>query len=45
MACVALLPTCPLAQPMQRYLPELVTKIEPILEKHVDFGRRNFPSE
>jgi sulfite reductase (NADPH) hemoprotein beta-component len=34
MACVAL-PTCPLAlAEAQRYLPELVTKIEPILEKH-----------
>ena len=34
MACVAL-PTCPLAlAEAQRYLPELVTKIEPILAKH-----------
>ncbi|MQP24615.1 NADPH-dependent assimilatory sulfite reductase hemoprotein subunit [Flavobacterium sp. LMO8] len=34
MACVAL-PTCPLAlAEAQRYLPELVTKIEPLLEKH-----------
>ena len=34
MACVAL-PTCPLAlAEAQRYLPELVTKIEPILVKH-----------
>lgn len=34
MACVAL-PTCPLALAEgQRYLPELVTKIEPLLEKH-----------
>lgn len=34
MACVAL-PTCPLAlAEAQRYLPELVTKIEPVLEKH-----------
>jgi sulfite reductase (NADPH) hemoprotein beta-component len=34
MACVAL-PTCPLAlAEAQRYLPELITKIEPILEKH-----------
>ena len=34
MACVAL-PTCPLAlADAQRYLPELVTKIEPLLEKH-----------
>lgn len=34
MACVAL-PTCPLAlAEAQRYLPDLVTKIEPILEKH-----------
>ena len=34
MACVAL-PTCPLALAEgQRYLPELVTKIEPILEKY-----------
>jgi sulfite reductase (NADPH) hemoprotein beta-component len=34
MACVAL-PTCPLAlAEAQRYLPELVTKIEPILEKY-----------
>jgi len=34
MACVAL-PTCPLAlAEAQRYLPELVTKIEPILETH-----------
>ena len=34
MACVAL-PTCPLAlAEAQRYLPELVTKIEPILAKY-----------
>ena len=34
MACVAL-PTCPLAlAEAQRYLPELVTKIEPLLAKH-----------
>lgn len=34
MACVAL-PTCPLAlAEAQRYLPELVTKIEPLLLKH-----------
>lgn len=34
MACVAL-PTCPLAlAEAQRYLPKLVTKIEPILEKY-----------
>lgn len=34
MACVAL-PTCPLAlAEAQRYLPELVTKIEPILSKY-----------
>ncbi len=34
MACVAL-PTCPLAlAEAQRYLPELVTKIEPFLEKY-----------
>lgn len=34
MACVAL-PTCPLAlAEAQRYLPELVTKIEPFLAKH-----------
>ncbi|MNK42466.1 Sulfite reductase [NADPH] hemoprotein beta-component [compost metagenome] len=34
MACVAL-PTCPLAlAEAQRYLPELVTKIEPLLDKH-----------
>ncbi|MEC4004566.1 NADPH-dependent assimilatory sulfite reductase hemoprotein subunit [Flavobacterium sp. SUN052] len=34
MACVAL-PTCPLALAEgQRYLPELVTKIEPLLEKY-----------
>lgn len=34
MACVAL-PTCPLAlAEAQRYLPELVTKIEPLLQKH-----------
>ena len=34
MACVAL-PTCPLAlAEAQRYLPELVTKIEPLLEKY-----------
>ena len=34
MACVAL-PTCPLAlAEAQRYLPELVTKIDPILEKY-----------
>ena len=34
MACVAL-PTCPLAlAEAQRYLPELVTKIEPILQKY-----------
>ena len=34
MACVAL-PTCPLALAEgQRYLPELVTKIEPILQKY-----------
>ena len=34
MACVAL-PTCPLAlAEAQRYLPELVTKIEPYLEKY-----------
>ncbi len=34
MACVAL-PTCPLAlAEAQRYLPELVTKIEPILKKY-----------
>lgn len=34
MACVAL-PTCPLAlAEAQRYLPELVTKIDPLLEKH-----------
>jgi len=34
MACVAL-PTCPLAlAEAQRYLPDLVTKIEPILEKY-----------
>jgi sulfite reductase (NADPH) hemoprotein beta-component len=34
MACVAL-PTCPLALAEgQRYLPELVSKIEPLLEKH-----------
>ena len=34
MACVAL-PTCPLAlAEAQRYLPDLVTKIEPLLEKH-----------
>jgi sulfite reductase (NADPH) hemoprotein beta-component len=33
-ACVAL-PTCPLAlAEAQRYLPELITKIEPLLEKH-----------
>ncbi|MFP5436358.1 MAG: NADPH-dependent assimilatory sulfite reductase hemoprotein subunit [Bacteroidia bacterium] len=34
MACVAL-PTCPLAlAEAQRYLPELVTKLEPLLERH-----------
>lgn len=34
MACVAL-PTCPLAlAEAQRYLPSLITKIEPLLEKH-----------
>lgn len=34
MACVAL-PTCPLAlAEAQRYLPELITKIEPLLIKH-----------
>lgn len=34
MACVAM-PTCPLAlAEAQRYLPVLVTKIEPLLEKH-----------
>ena len=34
MSCVAL-PTCPLAlAEAQRYLPELITKIEPVLEKH-----------
>jgi sulfite reductase (NADPH) hemoprotein beta-component len=34
MACVAM-PTCPLAlAEAQRYLPELVTKIEPLLKKH-----------
>ncbi len=34
MACVAL-PTCPLAlAEAQRYLPELVTKIEPLLQKY-----------
>jgi sulfite reductase (NADPH) hemoprotein beta-component len=34
MACVAL-PTCPLAlAEAQRYLPELITKVEPLLEKH-----------
>jgi sulfite reductase (NADPH) hemoprotein beta-component len=34
MACVAL-PTCPLAlAEAQRYLPELVTKIEPLLAKY-----------
>ncbi len=34
MACVAL-PTCPLAlAEAQRYLPELITKIEPLLHKH-----------
>ncbi|OJU41456.1 MAG: sulfite reductase subunit beta [Bacteroidales bacterium 45-6] len=34
MACVAL-PTCPLAlAEAQRYLPELITKIEPLLKKH-----------
>jgi sulfite reductase (NADPH) hemoprotein beta-component len=34
MACVAL-PTCPLAMAeAERYLPELVSKIEPLLEKH-----------
>lgn len=34
MACVAL-PTCPLAlAEAQRYLPELISKVEPILEKH-----------
>lgn len=34
MACVAL-PTCPLAlAEAQRYLPDLITKIEPILEKY-----------
>ena len=34
MACVAL-PTCPLAlAEAQRYLPTLITKIEPLLEKH-----------
>lgn len=34
MACVAL-PTCPLAlAEAQRYMPELITKIEPLLEKH-----------
>lgn len=34
MSCVAL-PTCPLAlAEAQRYLPELVTKIEPVLEKY-----------
>jgi sulfite reductase (NADPH) hemoprotein beta-component len=34
MACVAL-PTCPLAlAEAQRYLPELVSKLEPLLEKH-----------
>lgn len=34
MACVAL-PTCPLAlAEAQRYLPELVTKIEPLLSKY-----------
>lgn len=34
MSCVAM-PTCPLAlAEAQRYLPELVTKIEPLLEKH-----------
>jgi sulfite reductase (NADPH) hemoprotein beta-component len=33
-ACVAL-PTCPLAlAEAQRYLPELITKIEPLLDKH-----------
>lgn len=33
-ACVAL-PTCPLAlAEAQRYLPELISKIEPLLEKH-----------
>lgn len=34
MSCVAL-PTCPLAlAEAQRYLPELITKIEPLLKKH-----------
>lgn len=34
MSCVAL-PTCPLAlAEAQRYLPELITKIEPLLQKH-----------
>jgi sulfite reductase (NADPH) hemoprotein beta-component len=34
MACVAL-PTCPLAlAEAQRYLPSLISKIEPLLEKH-----------
>ncbi|MFD2602162.1 NADPH-dependent assimilatory sulfite reductase hemoprotein subunit [Flavobacterium suzhouense] len=34
MACVAL-PTCPLAlAEAQRYLPELVTKLEPLLQRH-----------
>ena len=34
MACVAL-PTCPLAlAEAQRYLPSLITKIEPLLDKH-----------
>jgi sulfite reductase (NADPH) hemoprotein beta-component len=34
MACVAM-PTCPLAlAEAQRYLPELVTKIDPLLKKH-----------
>jgi len=34
MACVAL-PTCPLAlAEAQRYLPELISKIEPLLDKH-----------
>ncbi|MEO7310927.1 MAG: assimilatory sulfite reductase (NADPH) hemoprotein subunit [Chitinophagaceae bacterium] len=34
MACVAL-PTCPLAlAEAQRYLPSLITKLEPLLEKH-----------
>ena len=34
MACVSL-PTCPLAlAEAQRYLPDLISKIEPLLEKH-----------